>query len=168
MSDTKAENNIRNLFGMNNNRQQVFNTILRLSQHNPNLVLLYREGRRADDDFITTPLEIEPYSFDRIRYSNEWRMIDPSNSSKTSGLSFHFRDDRLHRLTVNEDDFSIFVPLSLNIYFWLKQPKHSFRNLLFKRGGDSRADLEDWDIVSSSSKEKAKQRRYGDQPEEEQ
>jgi hypothetical protein len=154
--------NINSVFRFNDSRQQVFDTLLRLLKDNPQLVMFYREGRRADDDFIKTPLEIEPRSLERVKHSNEWLIVHSSKHAKNASLGFQFRHDVLHKLTTPQSEFTVVIPLSLTIKFWLKQFNHSLFNLLVNSTDSNRSDEEVNGRDKHKTKERSSKRRYGD------
>jgi hypothetical protein len=158
--------NINTLFSTHINkgdsREQVFDTLLRLHKKNPQLVLLHREGRRAYDDFIKTALEIEPRSFERVKYSSEWRIVHSSKHVENASLGFQFRHDVLHKLTTPQREFTVVIPLSLTIKFWLKQFNHSLFNLLVNSTDSNRSDEEVNGRDKHKTKERSSKRRYGD------
>lgn len=158
--------NINTLFrkSTNNshNRQKVFDTLLRLQKNNPQIVLLYREGRRADDDFIKTSLKIEPRLFERIKYSSEWRIFIDSKYSQQTSLAFLFKHNVLDEIMPSADEFNVDVPFSLKINIWLNELGCSLSFLVSKFSGKHNCDVEKEDSILNKATGSKSKRRYSD------
>lgn len=117
--------NINTLFRISTcnsyNRQQVFDTLVTLAKTNKNLLLVYREGRRTDDDFIKKPLKIDNLLFERIQFSNEWQIfIDFPNTSQAR-LAFMFSDNQLFSVTAINGEIFLVIPFTFMMRCWLNK-----------------------------------------------
>lgn len=153
---------IHTLFSSNETRQQVFDTLVTLAKSNKQLLLVYREGRRADDDFIKRPLEITPQSFERIQYSSEWRIFIDSKYGQQASLALHFKRDVLDQTMINDGEINVAVPFSLKLNIWLNELGFSLLNLLSKSKGKHGLDMEKGDAINCKNKDIKSKRRYVD------
>jgi hypothetical protein len=75
-------------FVFNQNRMQVFNTLLTLDKYYPTMELAYRDGRRIDDHFKDKTEPLNLVSYDKVKYSGEWRVFLSNEENHVFSLRF--------------------------------------------------------------------------------
>lgn len=126
--------NISSIFNTrtDSNRQQVFEALHTLAKNNKKLLLVYREGRRVDDDFIKKPLKVDNLLFERIQFSNEWQVFIDSPNTSPASLAFKFSDNQLVSVSAINGEISLAMPFTFVLRCWLNNISSTIGRVIFR------------------------------------
>lgn len=113
------------LFKKQQDKTTVFKTLCSLTLHYPEMSMKYRVGRRSDDPFSESRLIINQSLYNKIKYSNHWRVYFTKLHKDTDYLDFNFKPECLISLDPKLFEIKLAPILSSKDLYVLRQCQNS-------------------------------------------